>query len=447
MQGQPAANVKGERLPPHSTDAEKAVLGAMLHENECIDDVALIVRRMHFYNDWTAKVFQAIFDLHQDGKAADLVTVADVLDARGQVADIGGYHILAELWEAAPTSANAEHYARIVADKANQRAVIQFHATGLDRSYGPTGDVPGLIEASMHGIQEIADGAQQTTSCTKPIRQVIRETLDWLDCRQSHPEKNGVPTGFIDLDEKIGGFHEGELIIVAARPSVGKTALACQLAVNAARAGMPVFFVSLEQSVVELGLRLISCESKIDGNLARKGVIPDEKMPAVTLAADCLETLPIIVDDTPNQNIVRIASQARRLHRKHGLRMVVVDYLQLIDMEKGFGESREQKVAATSRSLKTLSRELRVPVIALAQLNRQVEGRAEQKPKLSDLRDSGSIEQDADVVLMLWRPDPKNEFVVEVVVEKQRNGPTGPITLTFLKHCTRFENHAVQSPY
>lgn len=432
------------KLPAHSRDAERGVLGSMLRLNAAIDDVVQMIRRDDFYLDAHQKLFDAMTALWTDNRPVDLVTLADELHRRGQVEDVGGYAYVGELWEAAPTAANACYYAGIVRDKAILRGLAraaQRIAQEADSPTGPAEESLAMAEREIFALAEVG-----TKGGAVPLADGLSECLDRLDLRMTRKAADGaVPTGFLDLDAMTCGLQAGELVILAARPSTGKTALSLAIARHALEAGFPVFFASLEQPRVDLAERLVCCESGVDYSRIRAGKLSGEEVERVQRAAAYLRGLPLFIDDAPGQSMLRIAANLRRLKRRHGVKLAVVDYLQLVEPEDRKA-SRQEQVAVASRRLKHLAREAGVPVLCLAQLNREVEYRSGGKPKLADLRDSGEIEQNADTVMLLHKPEDA-ENVVEVIIAKQRNGPVGERSLTFLKQYMRFENYAVESPF
>jgi len=441
----------GERLPPQSRDAERSVLGSMLRENGVIGDVVQIVREENFYLDAHQKIFKAITSLYDRGSPVDAVMLAELLREQKQIEDIGGYGYLGELWDAAPTAANAEYYARIVRDKALVRHLIHASTEILRDSYDQAMPADELLEMAERKVLDIAE--MGITGQTTTLEQAVNEAYDRLDARhgQDHLAISGLPTGYVDLDEKTAGFQNSELVIVAARPSVGKTAFALNVVRHlVVEDNKPIFFVSLEQSRIELAERLLCCQARVDSHKLRKGHLSSEEMDRMIEAAEFLRRAKLFIDDTPALNMLRIAANARRLKLRHHIRAVFVDYLQLIEPDNR-RDSRQEQVAAISRRLKHLARELKIPVVALAQVNRSSEDRQDHKPRLADLRESGGIEQDADTVMLLHRPEMyepgQHEGTVEVMIAKQRNGPTGEITLTYLKQFMRFENFAVESPF
>jgi replicative DNA helicase len=441
----------GERLPPQNREAERSVLGSMIRDNGVIGDVVQILREENFYQDAHQKIFSGIVGLYDRGHPVDLVTLAESLKEQNFIEDIGGYGYLAELWDAAPTAANAAYYSRIVRDKAIVRNLIHAGNEILRDSYDQAMPADDLLEGAERKILEIAELG--ITGQTFTLEQTLREAYNRIDARVAKGEGSisGLETGYVDIDEKTAGLQNSELIIVAARPSVGKTSFALNVARHiAVEHNRPVFFVSLEQSRIELAERLLCCQARVDSHKLRTGHLSSADMEKLIEAGGSLRTAKIFIDDTPGQGLLRIAANARRLKKKHEIKAVFIDYLQLIEPDNR-RESRQEQVAAISRRLKHLARELALPVVALAQVNRSSEDRQDHKPRLADLRESGSIEQDADTVMLLHRPEiyepGQHEGTVEVMIAKQRNGPTGEITLTYIKQFMRFENFAVTSPF
>jgi replicative DNA helicase len=448
----PLDNEGTERLPPHSRDAERSVLGSMLRDNVIIGDVVQILNASgdDFYSDAHQKVFRAIRAIYDRGHPVDLLLLAEELKNRQQIEDVGGYGYLGELWDAAPTAANAEYYARIVRDKAIVRNLIHSSTEILRDSYDQVLPADELLEGAERKIMDIAE--KGIAGQTFTLEQAINQAFDRIDHRNRHDAGSlpGLPTGFLDLDNITAGLHNSELVIVAARPSVGKTAFALAIVRNiAVDEGRPVFFVSLEQSRIELAERLLCMQARVSSYNLRKGSLSSDDMEKIITAGGILRQAKLFIDDSPGQGMLRIAANARRLKLRQDIRLVVIDYLQLIEPENR-RDSRQEQVAQVSRRLKFLAKELELPVLALAQVNRSSEDRQDHRPRLADLRESGSIEADADTVMILHRPEMhepgQHEGVVEVIIAKQRNGPTGEITLTFLKQYMRYENYAVGLP-
>jgi replicative DNA helicase len=423
----------------------------MLRDNAVIGDVLQIIREAQFYTDAHQKIFRGITSLYDKGHPADLVTLADWLKEQKFLEDAGGYAYLAELWDAAPTAANAEFYARIVRDKGVVRSLIHASTEILRDAYDQAQPADELLEGAERKILDIAQ--MGITGNTITLRDALNEAYERIDQRagREHADVSGLPTGFIDLDAITAGLQNSELILIAARPSVGKTSLGLNLVRHiVVNAGHPVFFVSLEQSRIELAERLLCCQARVDSHKLRKGHLGADDMQKLIEAGDLLRQARLFIDDTPGQGMLRIAANARRLKLRHSIKLVVIDYLQLIEPDNR-RDSRQEQVASISRRLKFLAKELAIPVVALAQVNRTSEDRQDHRPRLSDLRESGSLEQDADTVMLLHRPElhepGQHEGVVEVIIGKQRNGPTGEVTLTYLKQFMRFENFAVEPPF
>jgi replicative DNA helicase len=439
-----------DRLPPHNREAERSILGSMLRDNHIIPEVIQRVRAQDFYVFGHQKIFEGLAYLSvEQGKAADYITLGNWLTENQLLDEAGGHAYLVDLWDAAPGSAgNARHYADIVREKAIIRNLIHACNELSQQAFDQALPANELLDAAEHKIFEIAE--MGFTGDTKTLEQAIAEAYARLDQRKQRGdlEYSGVPTGYVDLDSLTAGLQNSELVIVAARPSVGKTSFALNFVRHiVVEEHLPVLFVSLEQARVELAERLLCCQARVDSHRLRKGHLNPDEIEKLFQAGDVLSKAKLFIDDTPGQNILRIAANARRLKLRHDLRMVVIDYLQLIDPDDR-RESRQEQVAGISRRLKFLARELNVPVVALAQVNRSSEDRTDHRPRLADLRESGAIEQDADTVMMLHRPDYHeagiNAGVIEVIVAKQRNGPTGDVTLMFVKEYMRFENFAVE---
>ena len=444
-------NIPPDRLPPQSREAERSVLGSMLRDNAAIDDVVNVVRGDSFYEDAHQKIFNAIVALHNRSHPADLVTLGEELIQLKQVEDIGGLAYLADLWNATPTAANAEYYARIVRDRAVLRNLIHASTEILRDAYDQAQPADEMLGSAERKILEIAE--KGTTGQTLTLEQAINEAYARIDTRHQGEALSisGLSTGYTDLDEITAGLQNSELILVAARPSVGKTAFALNIVRNiAVDERQPVFFVSLEQSRIEIAERMLCCQARVDSHKLRKGNLSRDDMDKLVEAGGLLRDAKLFIDDSPGQPMLRIAANARRLKLRQGLKLVVIDYLQLIEPENR-RDPRQEQVAQISRRLKGLAKELEIPVVALAQVNRASEDRQDHKPRLSDLRESGSLEQDADTVMLLHRPDRyepgQHEGIIEVIVAKQRNGPTGEITLACLKQFMRYEDYNAGTPF
>lgn len=388
-----------ERVPPQSREAERCVLGSMLRDNMVINDVLQIVNEESFYFDAHQKIFRAVRTIHDSGKPVDLVILAEHLNSQKQLEDVGRGAYLAELWDAAPTAANAEHYAHIVREKGITRSLIHASTEILRDSYDQSQPADELLAKAERQVLEIAELG--VVGQTVTLVEALDETYARIDARNQHKHTSvsGVPTGFVDLDEMTAGLQQNELIILAARPSVGKTAFSLNVVRHiVVEEHLPVFFVSLEQSRIELTERLLCCQAKVDSHKLRKGHLSSDDMNKLIEAGDVLRQAKLFIDDSPAQGMIRIAANARRLRHRHDIRMVVIDYLQLIDPENR-RDPRQEQVAQISRRLKFLARELKVPVMALAQVNRASEDRQDHRPRLADLRESGCLTGDTLVTL------------------------------------------------
>jgi replicative DNA helicase len=435
------------QLPPQNLDAERRVLGSMLRDNSVIPDVLVLVREGDFYADAHRRVFAAVLALYEQGRPADLVTAAELLKQRGHVADLGedgrGYLYLAGLWEAAPTAANVEYHAAIVRDKALLRGLARVGTEIVGAAYRAAGPADELLQDAERGVLALAEMGVRGTAV--PLAEALDAAVARVEARQDRRQGSGLPTGFAELDGWTGGLQAGELTVLAARPSVGKTSLALALLRNLAlEHGLPLLFVSLEQSREELAERLIAMEGRVDSHRLRCGLLDDEDQLGAGRAVARLRPLPVWVDDSPSQSVLHIAANGRRFKARHGIRAVLIDYLQLIEPDDRRA-ARHEQVGAVSRRLKHLARGLQIPVVVLAQLNRESEHRKDPTPRLADLRDSGEIEQTADTVLLMHRPDEPGG-VVDVIIAKQRNGPTQTVRLTFEPKHYRFGNVLPEPP-
>jgi len=432
------------KLPPQSIEAEEAVLGGVLLDNSAIDRALELVTPDEFYRESHRRIMRAMLELNQRSEPVDLITLADVLKARGELADVGGAAYLAELADKVPTAANTAYYARIVRQKAILRSLIQTATEIAMAGYESGADVDQFLDEAEHKIFEISERKVRPTFFR--IRDIMVDSMKAIEQLYERKELvTGVPSGFVDLDRMTAGLQPSDLIIVAGRPSMGKTAFALNIAEYAAvqsKIGVAVF--SLEMSKEQLVLRLLCSQARVDQSKVRAGFAAERDFPRLALAASRLADSPIYIDDTPALSVLELRAKARRLKRDRdaNLGLIVVDYLQL--MRGHDTDSREQEISSISRSLKALAKELNVPVVALSQLNRQVESRADKRPVMADLRESGAIEQDADVIAFLFRPivydKGAEERAAEVIIGKQRNGPTGTVQLTFMSEFTRFEN-------
>jgi replicative DNA helicase len=438
-------------LTPASIDAERSVLGAVLLDPAQMLAVVEVLPPGHgewFYDKANGLVYDAMLTLFDRQDPIDLVSLTDALHRRGQLDKVGGSVYLAELSESTVTAANAAHHARIVRDKSLYRAVINL-SSNIQASAYEQDDLQDILGQAQDTILQIA--SRQSASSFTPMSTLSRAAIDEMERAGTH-DLRGMPTGFHDLDQKLTGFQPSDLIILVARPGFGKTALAMQFAQAAAShpPRLPVAVFSLEMSKQQLSMRMVCSEARLDSQEVRRGFLSYQQSGRFVDAADRLSDLPILVDDTPSVSVLDIRARCKRLQMQGGLGMVVVDYLQLL-LPSRRKDSRQQEVADISRDLKVLAKELNIPVLALSQLNRAVEQRGEKVPVLSDLRDSGGIEQDADVVMFIYRKDlcerENPDQSTDLIVAKQRNGPTGNIKLLFQKTYARFDPLANDHQY
>jgi replicative DNA helicase len=436
----------GARLPPQSVDAEESVLGAILLDNTALDRVIGTLQADDFYRETHRKIFRAMQALADKSEPADLVTLGELLRSRGELADVGGVAYLAELTERVPTAANVGYYARMVRDKAVLRNLISTATSIAERGYSGA-DVKDLLDRAEQEIFALSE--REVRPAFVRLDGLLSSTFDTIERLYEQKQAvTGVPTGFIDFDRLTAGLQPSDLIIVAGRPSMGKTALCMNIAENAAlKADAGVAIFSLEMSKEQLAMRMLCSQAHVDLKRVRTGHLNDEEFNHLAKAAANLSEARIFIDDTPALTVLELRAKARRLSRdpQANLKLVIVDYLQLMRSSEG-KDSREQEISEISRSLKALAKELHVPVIALSQLNRQVENRHPPKPRLADLRESGAIEQDADVIAFIYREEVYDEEttrkgIAEIIIAKQRNGPLGNIDLAFLREYTRFENY------
>ncbi len=431
-----------ERIPPHNIEAEQAVLGAVLLDNEALYRVMEIIRSDDFYRPAHRLIYESLLELLDKNEPIDLLTLTNHLNGRGELENIGGRAALAMLVEGVPTAASVGPYATIVREKSVLRQLINVANDIVEQGYRETGHIDDFVDQAEKRIFDIAQN--KVRQPFYKISDVVRDTYAKIEEQFERKEAvTGLPTGFVDLDRMTAGLQPSDLIIVAGRPSMGKTALALNIAINACRARkVPVAVFSLEMSKEQLVQRLLCVDARVDASKLRTGFLSRDDWARITDAAGNLSETPLFIDDTPAITSLAIRAKARRLHREHGLGLVVVDYLQLM---RGAGrvESREREISEISMSLKALAKELNIPVIALSQLNRMVENRRPPIPQLADLRESGAIEQDADVIAFIYREEvydkeTLNKGVAEIILGKQRNGPTGTVRLQFEGAYTRF---------
>jgi replicative DNA helicase len=433
------------QLPPQNQEAEQAVLGAIFLEPSSLTVASEVLIPEDFYRAAHQKIFDVMLNLNDKGKAVDLITVTEELAAAKLLEDTGGVSYLSELAASVPTAANIEYYARIVEEKSLLRRLIRT-ATGIAQDgYSREDEVESLLSEAEKSILEVAQ--RKNAGAFHNIKDVLVRTYDNIELLHNRVgDITGIATGFAELDRMTAGFQRNDLIIVAARPSVGKTAFALNIAQNVAtKTGENVAIFSLEMGAEQLVMRMLCAEGNINAQNLRTGSLTDEDWGKLTMAMGSLSNSGIFIDDTPGVRISEIRSKCRRLKQEHGLGMILIDYLQLIQGNGRSGENRQQEVSEISRSLKSLARELQVPVIALSQLSRGVEQRQDKRPMMSDIRESGSIEQDADIVAFLYRDDyydkeSENKDIIEIIIAKQRNGPVGTVQLAFVKEYNKFVN-------
>ena len=439
------------RVPPHSVEAEQAVLGGLLLDNSTWDTVADRLRADDFYRRDHQLIFEAIAELSARSEPSDAVTLAEYLAAKGQGDDSGGLAYLAGLARDTPTAANIRAYADIVRERSLLRQLIRVSGEVAASAYDSEGrPATELVDEAERRVFEIAEKGRRQGSGFVPLRDVLGATIDRLDLlHQSQGQLTGTASGYTELDRMTAGLQPGDLIIVAGRPSMGKTTLALNIAEHAAMAqDKAVAIFSMEMSREQLAFRMISSIGRVDQGHMRTGNFGDEDWARINSAIAQMKTAPLYIDDSGALTPTEVRARARRLarERKDGLGLIVIDYLQLMQVP-GNKENRATEISEISRSLKALAKELKVPVIALSQLNRSVEQRVDKKPVMSDLRESGAIEQDADLIMMIYReevyePDTPRKGIADIIIAKQRNGPTGEVHLTFLGKYTRFENLA-----
>ena len=451
------AQVAALRLPPHSIEAEQALIGGLLLDNSAWDRVGDAVAEVDFYRDDHRRIFRHIARLIEVARPADVVTVFESIDKSGEVDQTGGLAYLAEIANNTPSAANIRRYAEIVRERAILRRLVTVGDEIAGAALNPGGrDVKALLDEAEARVFEIAEAGARTTQgfqAIQPLLGQVVERIEELYDRENPSDITGVPSGFIDLDQMTSGLQPGDMIVVAGRPSMGKTAFALNIAEYVGvEMRLPVAIFSLEMSGPQLAMRFLSSVGRLDQQKIRTGRLSDEEWDKMTVALGKLHEAPIHIDETGAINATDLRARARRLHRQCGkLGLIVIDYLQLMTSARE-NENRATEISEISRAIKALAKELQVPVIALSQLSRKVEERNDKRPLMSDLRESGAIEQDADIILMMYRedyykPDTQEKGIAEVILGKHRNGPTGTVKLTFLKEYTRFENFASGANY
>ena len=439
-----------ERTLPHNLEAERSVLGAILLHNDAFNLAAEVIDSADFFRDAHRRIFDKMVKLSERGDAIDLVTLKEELGRAGELEEVGGPAYITALVDGVPRSTNIDYYARIIKEKATLRRLISSANKIVTTAYEGAEDADLILDQAEHAIFAIADDKVRDGFVS--LRDLAQSSLETIEKLHAHKELiTGVPTGFTDLDEMTSGLQPADLIIIAARPSMGKTSLALNMAQHVGtKTDMTVGVFSLEMSKEQLFLRLLTAEARIDAHRLRGGFLGERDWGRLSQAIGTLSETKIFIDDTPSIGLLEMRAKCRRLKSEHGLHLVVIEYIQLMQ-GRGRFENRTLELASISRSMKGLAKELNVPIVVLSQLSRAPESRSDHRPQLSDLRESGALEQDADVVLFIYRedlyadknqPPADNQGVAELIIGKQRNGPTGVVKLAFIREYTRFENLA-----
>lgn len=437
------------KVPPQNIEAEQSVLGAILIENSALYKAIELVSANDFYKEAHRRIFLAMLELCEKNEAIDLVTLTEYLRKKNEIESIGGATYLSLLSNAVPTAANIRYHSKIVREKALLRNLISTATEIVTRGYEDSQDIEELLDYAENAIFSISEKKIRPSFIA--IKDIITDSFETIERLSEKKELvTGISTGFDKLDTLTSGFQPSDLIIVAGRPSMGKTAFCLCIAQHAGiKKRQPVAIFSLEMAKEQLVMRMLCAEARVDSHKLRSGFLSKSDWPKLTTAAERLSEAPIFIDDTPGTSVLEMKAKARRLKAEHDLSLVIVDYLQLmsgrLDRRRGGADTREQEISEISRSLKALAKELSVPVVALSQLNRAVESRHDKRPMLADLRESGAIEQDADVILFIFReevykPTEENKGIAEIIIGKQRNGPVGTVELAFIDKYTRFEN-------
>ncbi len=435
------------KVPPHSIEAEQAVLGGILINNDAINNVLDIISADDFYKEAHSAIYEAMVELYNQDEPIDIITVSQYLASKNKLDSIGGSEYLTSLVESVSTSAGITHHAQIIKDFSIRRRLINQCAIISEACFQNSRKTEELLEFAEQSIFEIANEKTQKGSL-ESINEVVSRSFKKLESTAAIDGiVTGISTGFSEFDKLTAGLQPGELIVIAGRPSMGKTAFALNIAYNAATISKKaVVFFSLEMSKLQLGIRLLGFDAEIDAARLRAGVLKDNEWELLTESANRLSELPIFIDDSSNISVLEMKAKCRRLKKTHELGLIIIDYLQLIQPHKSY-ESRQLEISEISRMLKALAKDLNVPVVALSQLNRRVEERQNKRPQLADLRESGAIEQDADVIAFIYRDEvynphlPHNKNIAEIIIAKQRNGPTGSFKLTFQKEITKFRDY------
>jgi replicative DNA helicase len=435
------------RIQPHSTDAEKAVIGSMLMDRDAITDVNDILTKEDFYNAQYGILFEAMIELFNEGMDVDIITLTERLKAKNVPDEISSLSFVGEIVSSVPTSANAKRYAKIIQDKSVLRKLIKITDDVSKDCYLASDEVEDILESAEQSVFKLVQSRNRSEEYT-PMKKIVVDVIgDIEEASRNKGRINGIPTGFIDLDNMLTGMHGGELILIAARPAMGKTALVLNIAHHVAvRQNVPVAMFSLEMSESQLGARMLALDSMVDAQALRTGDLNEDDWDKIIESTEIMAKAPIFVVDNSGITIPELRSECRKLKQTQDIGLIIIDYLQLMNSNRPV-ESRQQFISDVSRSLKVLARELNVPVIALSQLNRAVDTRPDHKPVLADLRESGAIEQDADVVMFIYRDEVYNKEtekpgIAEIIVAKQRSGSTGSVDLVWLGKYTKFSNIA-----
>ena len=446
MQNMPGS-VLLDKIPPQNLEAEMAVLGSMLLDEDAISVASEMLERDSFYKDSHRKIFEAIISLYSANKPVDLITLTDALKKEETLEEVGGASFLTALANSVPTAANISHYVSIVKEKSILRTLINNATRIVSLCYESEGNVNEVVDSAEKFIFEVSDRKSQGTYLH--LKEIVKDSIESIDrLYQKKAHVTGIPTGYIDFDIKTAGLQSSDLVVVAGRPSMGKSAFALGIAEYAGVVEkVPLAIFSLEMSKEQLVQRMLCAHARVDAHKVRTGYLAVSDWPRLTAAAGKLSEAPIFIDDSAGITVMQLRAKARRLKAHHDIKLIILDYMQLMSGSSNNTENRQQEISEISRSLKALARELSIPVIAISQLSRAVESRTDHRPQLSDLRESGAIEQDADLVVLILReeyynPTSDNQGVAEVIIAKQRNGPVGALRLSFIKEYTRFENIA-----
>jgi len=439
------AQIALDKIPPQNLEAEMAVLGSMLIDEAAISVSIESLDAHSFYKDTHQKIFESISDLYNANKAVDLITLTDELKRKDNLEGVGGVSFLTALVNSVPTAANINHYVNIVREKSILRTLINNATKIVSICYESDGNIDEVVDNAERFIFEVSERKSQVGFLH--LKEIIKDSIETIDqLYQKKAHVTGIPTGFIDFDIKTAGLQASDLIVIAGRPSMGKSALALGIAEYAGVIEkIPVAIFSLEMSKEQLVQRMLCAHARVDAHKVRTGYLAASDWPRLTAAAGKLSEAPIFIDDAPAISVMELRAKARRLKMHQDIQLIILDYMQLMRGTDLRSESRQQEISEISRALKALARELNIPILAISQLSRAVEARTDHRPQLSDLRESGAIEQDADVVVLIlreeyYKPSAENQGIAEVIIAKQRNGPVGSMKLAFIKEYTRFEN-------